>query len=81
MPLSAGYSPTEARKIAKNIDRAADRAKRNDRVEAYREYAAESRACGCEPETLAEYLGEIPTGKAAAASRWASIPWNELDQH
>jgi hypothetical protein len=79
MPAFSGYSPTEARKIATGIDSAVNRAKRNAMVESYSEYAAESRACGFDPETLAEYLGEAPTGKIAASSRWAFIPSDELD--
>jgi hypothetical protein len=70
-----GYSPAEARSITRQIDRAA----RNVKITEYQEYAAESRACGCEPESLAEWLGEVPTGKAAASKRLSRIPSDELD--
>ncbi len=73
--MTAGYTATEARAIAAKIDRIA----RNSKINEYREYAAESRACGYEPETLAEYLGESASGKAAASSRMAMIPSDEMD--
>lgn len=75
--MTAGYTPTEARAIAADIDRAA----RNVKVQAYREYAAETRACGCKPETLSQYLGEEKTGKAAASERLSSVPFYELDMY
>jgi len=68
------HTQTEARAIAAKIDKIA----RNLKIEEYREYAAESRACGYEPETLAEYLGEAPTGKAAS-TKLVMIPSDELD--
>ena len=74
--MTAGYTASQARAIAAKIDRIA----RNLKIEEYREYAAESRACGYDPETLAEYLGEAPAGKAAS-SRLAMVPSDELDLH
>ena len=73
--MSYCHTPAEARAIAALIDDIA----RDQKVSEYREYAAESRACGYEPETLSEYLGEAPSGKAAASTRLATVPAYELD--
>lgn len=73
--MSYCHTPAEARAIAALIDSIA----RDQRISEYRDYATESRACGYEPETLAEYLGEAPSGKAAASTRLATIPSDELD--
>ena len=75
--MSAGYTATEARAIASKIDRIA----RNAKIEEYRIYCAEVRACGSAPETLDVFLNEAASGKAAASSRMAMIPSDELDLH
>ena len=70
-----GYSPTEARNLAAIIDRAA----RNEKREDYADYAAESRSCGYSPESFAEWLGEVVSGKDAASERLAHISFYDLD--
>lgn len=50
-----GYSPAEARAIARQIDAAAERAANAVALAQYTEYRAESRACGYEVETFSEW--------------------------
>lgn len=71
---NAGWTPAEAKRLARQIDARADR----ELYEQYLEYRAESRACGYDPESFAEWKGEEDP-KAKASSRMAGIPWSDLD--
>jgi hypothetical protein len=70
----AGYSPAEARKIARAIDARADR----ELHEQYLDYAAEARACGYEVESFAEWNGDEDP-KAKAHERLAMIDADDID--
>lgn len=74
--MHAGYSPAEAKRLARQIDAAAER----DQRTAYAEYAAESRACGYEVVPFDEWSGKT-TAKAKASERMARIPWSDLDMY
>lgn len=56
----AGYVPWMAGAVsaAKRANAAAAKRHRDERYEVYREYAAESRACGYEVESFEEWMGE-----------------------
>lgn len=70
----AGYSPVEAKAIAKSIDDRADNLKHRE----YLEYVGEARACGYEVCSFAEWKGEA-SPKAEASLRWAEIDSSDLD--
>lgn len=67
-------NPAAARRLAAQI---AERARNEKRAE-YAAYRAEARACGYDPESFEEWLGEEDP-KAKASERMANIPWSDLD--
>ncbi|MCA0944513.1 hypothetical protein LCM08_06290 [Salipiger pacificus] len=73
----AGMSPTEARRLARQIDARAEKEER----ERWAEYATEARACGYEVTPFAEWSGRGPSAKAQASARMAETPWHMLDQY
>jgi hypothetical protein len=65
----AGYTPWMAGAVAaaKRANAAAAARHRAEQFERYREYRAESRACGYEVESFEEWLGEASPREAAEA--------------